>query len=349
MSEKKYKTVISIDCMGGDLGEQEVLKGIIKAYKENNSLFFIIHGAGKKLPQLLLKQKSLLNAYRYVEAGNIVSMSDKPSQALRKARNTTMWNALTSVSNGEAEVAISCGNTGALMAMSMMKLKKINGINRPAIAVLWPSTNIRGFNILLDAGADIKANAEDLCQYALMGVSYAKSGFNIKNPKVGILNIGTEEHKGSSELLKAADIINNLSSILGFKFIGYVEGDDIPSSKIDVIVTDGFTGNIALKTGEGTATLVRTLFKETFNKSLLAKIASLIAFKSLKNLRKRIDPRRVNGGVFLGLNGTIVKSHGGADSIGISAAITLASQLTKNNFQKNLESKVFQINNLQNF
>ena len=128
MSEKKYKTVISIDCMGGDLGEQEVLKGIIKAYKENNSLFFIIHGAGKKLPQLLFKQKSLLNAYRYVESGNIVSMSDKPSQALRKARNTTMWNALTSVSNGEAEVAISCGNTGALMAMSMMKLKKINGI-----------------------------------------------------------------------------------------------------------------------------------------------------------------------------------------------------------------------------
>ena len=253
MSEKKYKTVISIDCMGGDLGEQEVLKGIIKAYKENNSLFFIIHGAGKKLPQLLLKQKSLLNAYRYVEAGNIVSMSDKPSQALRKARNTTMWNALTSVSNGEAEVAISCGNTGALMAMSMMKLKKINGINRPAIAVLWPSTNSRGFNILLDAGADIKADAQDLCQYALMGVSYAKSGFNIKNPKVGILNIGTEEHKGSTELLKAADIINNLSSILGFKFIGYVEGDDIPSSKIDVIVTDGFTGNIALKTGEGTA------------------------------------------------------------------------------------------------
>ena len=203
-------------------------------------------------------------------------MRDKPSQALRKARNTTMWNSLTSVSNGEAEVAISCGNTGALMAMSMMKLKKINGINRPAIAVLWPSTNSRGFNILLDAGADIRADAQDLCQYALMGVSYAKSGFNIKNPKVGILNIGTEEHKGSTELLKAADIINNLSSILGFKFIGYVEGDDIPSSKIDVIVTDGFTGNIALKTGEGTATLVRTLFKETFNNSLMAKIASFI-------------------------------------------------------------------------
>ena len=151
------------------------------------------------------------------------------------------------------------------------------------------------------------------------------------------------------ELLKASDIIENLSSILGFKFIGYVEGDDIPSSKIDVIVTDGFTGNIALKTGEGTATLVRTLFKETFTNSFLAKIASFLAFKSLKNLRKRIDPRRVNGGVFLGLNGTIVKSHGGADAIGICAAITLASKLAKNNFQKNLENKVLQINNFQSF
>ena len=182
-----------------------------------------------------------------------------------------------------------------------------------------------------------------------MGVSYAKSGFNIETPRVGILNVGTEDHKGSSELLKASDIIENLSSILGFKFIGYVEGDDIPSSKIDVIVTDGFTGNIALKTGEGTATLVRTLFKETFTNSFLAKIASFLAFKALKNLRKRIDPRRVNGGVFLGLNGTIVKSHGSSDAIGICAAITLASKLAKNNFQKNLENKVLQINNLQGF
>tara|TARA_A100001011_G_C14174547_1_gene784045 strand:- start:60 stop:1100 length:1041 start_codon:yes stop_codon:yes gene_type:complete len=346
MSDKENRTVISIDCMGGDLGEQEVLKGILKSYYKNNSLFFIIHGSGKKLPQLLKKQKKLFGAYKYIEANNVVSMNDKPSQALRKGRDTTMWNAVECVSNGEAQVAISCGNTGALMAMSMMKLKKISGINRPAIAVLWPSTNTRGFNILLDAGADIKADSHDLCQYALMGVSYAKSGFNIQNPRVGILNVGTEEHKGSSELLKAAEVIEQLSSILDFKFIGYVEGDDIPSSKIDVIVTDGFTGNIALKTGEGTATLVRTLFKETFTYSLMAKIASLLAFKPLKNLRKRIDPRRVNGGVFLGLNGTIVKSHGGADAIGVCAAITLASNLTKNNLQKNLENKVIQINNL---
>ena len=151
--------------MGGDLGEQEVLKGIVEAYNQNNYLYFIIHGTGNLLPKLLRKHKTLSGAFKYVEANNVVSMSEKPSQALRKGRNSSMWNALSSVSNGEAEVAISCGNTGALMAMSMMKLKKINGINRPAIAVLWPSTNINGFNILLDAGADIKADAHDLCQY----------------------------------------------------------------------------------------------------------------------------------------------------------------------------------------
>ena len=340
MSEKKYKTVISIDCMGGDLGEQEVLKGIIKAYKENNSLFFIIHGAGKKLPQLLLKQKSLLNAYRYVEAGNIVSMSDKPSQALRKARNTTMWNALTSVSNGEAEVAISCGNTGALMAMSMMKLKKINGINRPAIAVLWPSTNSRGFNILLDAGADIRADAQDLCQYALMGVSYAKSGFNIKNPKVGILNIGTEEHKGSTELLKAADIINNLSSILGFKFIGYVEGDDIPSSKIDVIVTDGFTGNIALKTAEGTAKFITKNLKKSLTENILSKLSLIFSYYSLKKFKEKLDPRKYNGAIFLGLNGPVVKSHGGIDSIGFYHSIDLCYKIVKGNLMSQIKKNL---------
>ena len=333
--------------MGGDLGEQEVLKGILKAYYKNNSLFFLIHGSGKKLPKLLRKQGKLSGSYTYIEASNVVSMDAKPSQALRKGKDTTMWNALTCVATGEAEAAISCGNTGALMAMSMMKLKKINGIARPAIAILWPSTNIRGFNILLDAGADIKADYHDLSQYALMGVSYAKSGFNINYPRVGILNVGTEEHKGSSELQKAADIIDKLSLELEFQFVGYVEGDDIPSSKIDVIITDGFTGNIALKTGEGTAALVRTILKQTFTNSILAKLASILAFKPLKDLRKRIDPRRLNGGVFLGLNGTIVKSHGGADATGVCAAISLACELSKNNFQKNLENKVLQINNLK--
>lgn len=326
--------------MGGDLGEHEVLKGITKAYTKNKSLFFLIHGVGSKMPSLLKKQKRLTGAFRYIPAQQTVSMDEKPSQALRTGRETSMWRALESVAKGEAKVAVSCGNTGALMAMSMVQLRKIDGVNRPAIAVLWPSTNARGFNIVLDAGADIKADSQDLHQYALMGISYAKSGFNIKKPRVGLLNVGTEGHKGRSELQKAADIILESSKIFEFEYAGYVEGDDIPSSKIDVIVTDGFTGNIALKTGEGTATLVRTLLKETFAFSVMARLASFLALKPLRALRKRIDPRRVNGGVFLGLNGTIVKSHGSADATGISAAITLAYKLAQNDFQKNLANKI---------
>ncbi len=346
MLGEKAKTVISIDCMGGDLGELEVLKGITKAYAKNKSLFFLIHGVGSKMQRLLKKQKRLSGAFKFMPAKEVVSMNDKPSQALRNGKETSMWHALESVANGEAKVAVSCGNTGALMAMSMVKLRKIEGVNRPAIAVLWPSTNPHGFNIVLDAGADIRADSQDLHQYALMGISYAQSGFNISKPRVGLLNVGTEDHKGRSELQKAAEIILQSSKIFDFEYIGYVEGDDIPSSKIDVIVTDGFTGNIALKTGEGTATLVRTLLKETFAFSVMAKLASILALKPLRDLRKRIDPRRVNGGVFLGLNGTIVKSHGSADATGISAAITLAYKLTKNDFQKNLSRKILAHKNL---
>ena len=348
MLVEKAKTIISIDCMGGDLGEQEVLKGIVKAYNKNKSLFFLIHGVGTKMPQLLQKQKKLSGAYKFIAANETVRMDEKPSQALRNGKNTSMWQALESVEKGDAKVAVSCGNTGALMAMSMVKLRKVEGINRPAIAVLWPSTNKRGFNILLDAGADIRAESQDLYQYALMGISYARSGFNIKKPRVGLLNVGTEGHKGRSELQKAADIINQSSKIFDFDFVGFVEGDDIPSSKIDVIVTDGFTGNIALKTGEGTATLVKTLLKETFAFSIMARLASIMALKPLRDLRKRIDPRRVNGGVFLGLNGTIVKSHGSADATGICAAIILAYQLTKNDFQKHLADKILYNKKLNN-
>tara|TARA_B100000965_G_C19565786_1_gene746777 strand:- start:435 stop:1481 length:1047 start_codon:yes stop_codon:yes gene_type:complete len=346
MLGEKVKTIISIDCMGGDLGEQEVLKGIVKAYSKNKSLFFLIHGVGNKMPELLKKQKRLSGAFKFIPANHVVSMHEKPSQALRNGKNTSMWQSLESVANGDAKVAVSCGNTGALMAMSMVRLRKIEGVNRPAIAVLWPSTNPHGFNIVLDAGADIRADAQDLHQYALMGISYAESGFNIRKPRVGLLNVGTEDHKGRSELQKAAELILESSKIYDFEYVGYVEGDDIPSSKIDVVVTDGFTGNIALKTGEGTATLVRTLLKETFAYSIMAKLAAFLALKPLRTLRKRIDPRRVNGGVFLGLNGTIVKSHGSADATGISAAITLAYELTKNDFQKNVAGRILSHKNI---
>lgn len=251
-----------------------------------------------------------------------------------------MWSCIESVKQGEATVAVSCGNTGALMALSMIRLRKLPGVNRPAIACLWPSRNPGGFNVMLDVGADIKADAEDLLQYATMGASYARNGLNLEKPRVGLLNVGTEEHKGRAELKLAHDQIAAAARAGGFHFVGFVEGADIPGDKVDVIVTDGFTGNIALKTGEGTAKLIADFLKEAFNATFLSKIAALLAMTSLKRLQKRIDPRRVNGGVFLGLNGTVVKSHGSADATGVSAAIKLAFQLAESGFQERLAARV---------
>lgn len=255
-----------------------------------------------------------------------------------------MWSAIESVRNGEAQAAVSCGNTGALMAVSMFRLRKLPGVNRPAIACMWPSKNSSGFNIMLDAGGDIRADAPDLLQYAQMGASYSRNGLDVETPRVGLLNVGTEDHKGRAELRQANDLLSEAAKAGSFKYIGFVEGSDLPSSRVDVIVTDGFTGNIALKTGEGTAKLVADLLRQAFANSILSKFAALLAMTSLKRLKKRIDPRRVNGGIFLGLNGTVIKSHGSADATGVSAAIKLAFQLTKSGFQDRLAARVAQSN-----
>ena len=212
-------------------------------------------------------------------------MSDKPSKVVRSGKNSSVWSALEHVQNGEADVCVSCGNTGALMAMSMIRLRKLERINRPAM-VLWPSRSKVGFNIVLDVGADM-TEANDLLQYALMGVSYARNGLNIKNPKVGLLNVGTEEYKGRVELHKAYELIEHNCDNSSFSFVGFVEGD-ITSNKVDVIVTDGFTGNIALKTGEGTASLIGNLLKEAFAYTPLSRLASILAVTSLRRLQKEL-------------------------------------------------------------
>jgi glycerol-3-phosphate acyltransferase PlsX len=226
------------------------------------------------------------------------------------------------------------------MALSMIRLRKLPGVNRPAIAVLYPSSNVQGFNVMLDVGADIKADADDLLRFALMGMSYARNGLNVDKPRIGLLNVGTEEHKGRTELKEAHDLIRAHEANAGYKFVGFVEGGDISGNKADVIVTDGFTGNIAIKTGEGTASLIGQRLKEAFKYSMLSRLASLLAYTSLMRLRMKIDPRRVNGGVFLGLNGTVVKSHGSADATGVSAAIKLAAQLVQNGFNDKLAARV---------
>ena len=341
------RVVLSIDAMGGDLGAPAVISGIARSAAKNPNLHFILHGPEDELQQLINRRRRLKSCVKIVNTTDVINMSDKPSQVVRSGKNSSMWSALEYVKNGDADVCVSCGNTGALMAISMIRLRKLEGINRPAIAVLWPSKSQVGFNIVLDVGADIKAEANDLLQYALMGVSYARNGLNVEKPKVGLLNVGTEEHKGRAELHKAYELIEKNCDPSSFSFVGFVEGGDITSDKVDVIVTDGFTGNIAIKTGEGTAALIGNLLKEAFAYTPLSRLASVLAVTSLRRLRKRIDPRRVNGVVFLGLNGTVVKSHGSADATGVAAAIKLAVQLAENNFSEKIAARVASANTMQ--
>ncbi len=334
--------VISVDAMGGDRGPAAVVAGMAESADRNPDIRFIVHGDEAELRRLVARRKSLAGRCDIRHAEGVVTMDDKPSQIVRKGDGTSMWSAIESVKTGEAGAAVSCGNTGALMALSMLRLRKLPGVNRPAIACLWPSLNPQGFNIMLDVGADIRADAHDLLQYALMGASYARNGLGLSEPRVGLLNVGTEEHKGRAELKQAQDMIVAAAETGKFRYVGFVEGGDLPSARVDVIVTDGFTGNIALKTGEGTAKLVGTLLKDAFANSIMSKFAAVLAMTSLKRLQKRIDPRRVNGGIFLGLNGTVVKSHGSADAMGVSAAIKLAFTLAQSGFQDRLAARVAQ-------
>lgn len=332
--------VISIDAMGGDRGVADIIHGMGKSIAINPRLRYILHGDADTLGRALRKNSPLARRTEIRHADGVVDMADKPSKAVRTAQGSSMWNALQTVKSGESSSVISCGNTGALMALAMLQLRKAPGVDRPAIAVLFPSMNRAGYNVMLDAGADIRADADDLLKFALMGASYARNALGLARPRIGLLNVGTEEHKGRSVLHEAAGLIGASAAGGEFDYIGYVEGSDMPSDRVDVIVTDGFTGNVALKTAEGTASLIRGLLREAFSYSLLSRVGALFAVTSLGRLQKRIDPRRVNGGVFLGLNGTVIKSHGSADATGVSAAIKLAFTLADRGFVEKLAARV---------
>ncbi|MBM9595011.1 phosphate acyltransferase PlsX [Roseitranquillus sediminis] len=339
-SEQSPKpVVISVDAMGGDRGPAAVVAGIAASAQKNPEIRFLVHGPRDELEHLIAR-RNIAHLCEVRDAADVVSMEAKPSHVMRHGKGTSMWSAIEAVRDGEAAATVSCGNTGALMALSMVRLRKLPGVDRPAIACLWPSRNTGGFNVMLDVGADIRADARDLFQYALMGASYARNGLGLQRPRIGLLNVGTEEHKGRAELREAHDLIESHAESAGIEFVGFVEGGDIPSSRVDVIVTDGFTGNVALKTGEGTAKLIGDLLREAFEFTPLSRVAALLALTSLKRLQRRIDPRRVNGGVFLGLNGTIVKSHGSADETGVAAAIKLAFTLARSGFNEKLAARV---------
>ncbi len=334
------RIVISVDAMGGDKGPAAVVAGLVASVARLPDLDVLLHGDESRVGPLLAREATLRGRVTLRHAERVVTMEDKPAQVMRHGQGTSMWATIDAVREGEAAAAVSCGNTGALMAVSMLRLRKLPGVGRPAIASLFPTPNGGKQNVMLDMGADVRADPADLVQYAIMGASYARNGMGQSRPRVGLLNVGTEEHKGRPELHQAHALMTQSAVAGGFHYIGFVEGTDILSDRVDVIVTDGFTGNVALKTAEGTARLVASLLREALSGSILARLGALLAMGALRRLQGRIDPRRVNGGVFLGLKGTVVKSHGGADATGIAAAIGLAHRLAKAGLTERIAARV---------
>lgn len=318
---------ISVDAMGGDKGPRVVFHGARLALRERRNIKYVFHGREDELRPLLDDFPELKAASRVVHADSVIAMDDKPSQALRKGRGTSsMWAALESVRAGEADVAVSGGNTGALMAMATFCLRPMEGISRPAIAAIWPT--LRTDIIVLDVGATVGGDARQLVDFSILGAALARALFDQESPTVGLLNIGTEELKGHDEVRDAARLLSEASGA-GFTYHGFVEGDDIGKGTVDVVVTEGFTGNIALKTAEGTARQVGTYLRDALKADPISKLGAFIAGQAMAALKRKLDPRNINGGVFLGLNGIVIKSHGGTDEIGFKAALGLAYEMSR--------------------
>ncbi|MDD2326216.1 MAG: phosphate acyltransferase PlsX [Alphaproteobacteria bacterium] len=324
--------VIALDAMGGDEGPDMVIAGAALALERYPKLSFIIYGDESKVSPILRRYPALAGASELRHTSESISPCMKPSLALRQGRQSSMRLAINAVAKGEACSVVSAGNTGALMAMAKFVLKTMPGIDRPAIATVFPTQ--KGECVVLDLGANLECDAENLVQFALMGGIFCHAVLGVQNPSIGLLNIGVEEMKGHDEVRTAASILRERP--LPGTFCGYVEGNDIMSGNVDVIVTDGFSGNIALKTAEGTAKMIIQMLRQTFQSSLMAKIGYLFARGSLKKMRLRADPRRYNGAMFLGLQGVCVKSHGGTDPEGFANAIGVAHDLVAHRFNERI-------------
>ena len=328
--------VLSIDAMGGDYAPQSVIEGVKLVALEKKPIRFILHGDEALILPLIDASPELRSVTEVRHTEKFIAMDAKPSQAVRSGKNSSMWNALECVKKGDASIAISAGNTGALMAMSKLVLRTVQGVHRPAIAASWPTP--KGSCVVLDVGANVEADAEQLVEFAIMGEAYSRALHGKARPSVSLLNIGSEELKGSDEVRQAAELLRNPA--LGLNYIGFVEGNDISMGAADVVVTDGFTGNIALKTAEGTARLVSGFVKDALTSSMLSKLGALLAMSGLKKLKDRMDPRSVNGGVFLGLNGVVVKSHGGTDATGFATTIRLAANVGNSAFSDDVRGSL---------
>jgi phosphate acyltransferase len=318
---------IALDAMGGDHGPSVVVPGAARALERRPDVKFVMFG-DQTLVAPLLDQHPALKARTVLHHTDVsVKMDDKPSQALRQGRyKSSMWKAIEATKTGEADVTVSAGNTGALMAMSKFCLKSMAHIERPAIAAIWPT--VRGESIVLDVGATIGADAAHLYDLAIMGAAMAQIVFDIDRPTVGLLNVGVEEIKGLDAVKEAGRMLRE-ANLPHLDYRGFVEGDDLGKGTVDVVVTEGFTGNIALKTAEGTAKQIAEYLRSAMSRSLMSKIGYLFAKDAFAALKEKMDPRKVNGGVFLGLDGVVIKSHGGTDAVGFASAVELGYEMAR--------------------
>ncbi len=322
------RLTLALDAMGGDQAPGMVIDGAELARIRFPAVDFLIFGDEARIRPLLDRHKALAERTTLHHTDEVVKNEDKPSVALRAGRNSSMRLAIEAVKEGKAAGVVSAGNTGALMAMAKLALRMLPGIDRPAIASFFPTE--RGESCMLDLGANVECDAENLVQFAIMGDMFARAVLGIPKPTIGLLNVGTEEMKGHDEVRKAGIILRE--GKVPVEFYGFVEGDDITAGTVDVVVTDGFTGNVALKTAEGTARLYTNFIRASFKSSLLAKLGYLLSRGALRKVRERTDPRRYNGAVFLGLNGIAVKSHGSTDSLGFANAIGVANDMAVHGF-----------------
>ena len=327
---------IAVDAMGGDNSPKKIVEGIILHYKKSKNIFYKIFGdtniLNKIIPSSLPKEVYELN-----HTNESVKDTDTPLSGAKKGKNTSMWLAIESVKNKKSDIVISAGNTGALFVIAKLNFKMIENIDKPALSGLWPNKN--SMNVVLDLGANIECSEKNLIDFSLMGAALHKALFPNENPKVSLLNIGSEELKGN-EVIKNTyqKLITQKNNI--YEFNGYIEGNEIMNSDVNVIVTDGFTGNVALKTAEGTANFITSELKKAMTGSLIGKLSSLLNIRNLNKFKKRLDPRLYNGAIFLGLDSPVVKSHGSTDSLGFCHSLNMCEKIVKGNLIDKIKQSI---------
>ena len=327
---------IAVDAMGGDNSPQKVIDGIIKHHLSNQYVFYKIFGDEKKINEYLNNKVNKKN-YEIINTINKVSSEDSPLEGAKRGKDTSMWLAIESVKNKDCDIVISAGNTGALLVISKLNLKMIENIDKPALSALWP--NKKNMSVVLDLGANIECSSKNLYDFSIMGASLYKSLYPTELPKVALLNIGSEELKGNETIKETFKILNEKKSD-DFDFAGYIEGNELMNGNVNVIVSDGFTGNVALKTAEGTANFITDELKKALGGTLIGKISSMLNISNLRKFKKRLDPRLYNGAIFIGLDSPVVKSHGGTDYIGFSNSLDVCCKIIKGDLIEKIKKNI---------